>query len=425
MKDDVLNNGIKVCICGGGNAAHVMAGLFASEHNSSIQKVTIFSNFSDTAEKMRRGVEKGDGIKVHMPDGRTVIGKPDVISDNAADVIPDSNLIIMPVPSLAYESLLREIKPYITSGTVIGATPGMGGFDWALKQIFGKKYDDIIAFSMVPMPWNCRIIEYGQEVEVKVQKEPLSFACNRSSSEIRRKLQKIFSNILGSDTKILDHLLAITLFPANSVIHPARLYGLFRDYKEGSIYNTNPLFYEDMDDFSANCIEKVSDELQTICRHIEEKSEIKILQDVLPIDESILNVYPGKIGDTSNLKQIFRTNSGYRGFHTPMKESKGGWIPDFGNRYFTEDIPFGLCIYRGIADILGVKTPMMDAILIWAQEKMGKEYLVNGKLQGKDLKETNIPQSFNINTLNQLINTEELFDAEAGNSLTSFTGEKK
>ncbi len=424
MKIDALNNEIRVCICGGGNAAHAMAGLFATEHNSTIKKVSIFSNFSDTAERMREGVEKVDGIKVHMPDGRTVIGKPDIISNNAADVIPDSNLIIMPVPSLAYESLLKEIEPYIGSGTVIGATPGMGGFDWALKQIFRKKYDDIIAFSMVPMPWNCRIIEYGQEVEVKVQKEPLSFACNRSSSEIRRKLQKMFINIFGLDTNILDHLLSITLFPANSVIHPARLYGLFKDYKEGKVYKRNPLFYEDMDDFSTECIQTVSDELQNICRSIEEKSSVKLLRDVLPINESILNVYPGKIKDTSSLKQIFRTNSGYRGFHTPMKENKGGWIPDFENRYFTEDIPFGLCIYKGIAEILGVETPMMDTILTWAQEKMGKEYLINGKLQGKDIKETNVPQSFNINTLDQLINTEELFNAEAGVVLQERRSEK-
>ena len=425
MKIDAINNEIRVCICGGGNAAHVMAGLFAAEQNSTIKKVSIFSNFSDTAEKMRKGVEKGDGIKVHIPDGRTVIGKPDVISENAADVIPDSNLIIMPVPSMAYESLLSEIEPYIASGTIIGATPGMGGFDWVLKRILGKKYDDIIAFSMVPLPWNCRITEYGSEVEVRVQKEPLSFACNRSSFEIRRKLQKMFIDIFRLNTNILEHLLSITLFPANSVIHPARLYGLFKDYEEGKIYNENPLFYEDMDDFSANCIEKVSDELQTICRRIEEKSEIKLLKDVLPIDESILRVYPGKVKDTSNLKQIFRTNSGYKGFHTPMKESKGGWIPDFSNRYFTEDIPFGLCIYKGVAEILGEKTPMMDTILTWTQEKMGKEYLANGKLLGKDLKETNVPQSFNINTLNQLINTEELFDGEEGNSFTNITGEQK
>ncbi|MCK5674888.1 MAG: NAD/NADP octopine/nopaline dehydrogenase family protein [Spirochaetales bacterium] len=422
MKENTLDDGIRVCICGGGNAAHVMAGLFSSGNNKAVKKVSIFSNFSDTAEKMRMGVEKNDGIKVHMPDGKIVIGKPDVISGNAADVIPDSNLIIMPVPSMAYESLLTEIEPYIASGTIIGATPGMGGFDWVLKRILRKKYNDIIVFSMVPMPWNCRILEYGQEVEVRVQKTPLSFACNRSSTEIRVKLQKIFTEIFGLEINILDHFLGITLFPANAVIHPARLYGLFRDYKEGKVYTENPLFYEDMDDFSADCIQRVSDELQTICKKIEERSPVKLLQDIRPITESISSVYPGKIEDLSSLKQVFRTNSGYKGFRTPMKESEGGWIPDFENRYFTEDIPHGLCIYKGIAEILEVETPMMDIILNWTQEKMGKEYLINNKLVGKDIKEANVPQSFDINTLTQLINTEDLVKIGTNNS---FTGAQK
>lgn len=425
MGIDDLNNEIQVCICGGGNAAHVMAGLFSAEYNNTIKKVNIFSNFSDTAERMREGVEKGDGIRVNMPDGRTVIGKPDIISNNAEDVIPDSNLIIMPVPSLAYKSLLEEIKPYIASGTIIGATPGMGGFDWDLKRVLENRYDDIIAFNLVPMPWNCRIIEYGREVEVKVQKTPLSFACNQSSSEIRRKIQKILTDIFRLDTNILDHFLAITLWPANPVIHPARLYGLFKDYEEGKVYKRNPLFYEDMDDFSAECIQKVSDELQNICRCIEEKSSVRLLRDILPIIDSIKSVYPDQIEDVSSLKQVFRTNTGYKGFYAPMKKVEGGWIPDFENRYFAEDIPFGLCIYKGIAEILGEETPMIDTILNWAQEQMGKEYLVNGKLQGKDVKETNVPQSFNINTLNQLINNEELSDTEAGNSFNFSMGEEK
>ena len=357
---------------------------------------------------MREGVEKGGGIKVHLPNGRMVIGKPNIISDNAADVIPDSNLIIMPVPSLAYESLLKEIKPYITSGAIIGATPGMGGFDWVLERIFGKKYKDIIAFSMVPMPWNCRIIEYGQEAEVKVQKEPLSFACNSKSTRIRGKLQKIFTDIFELDVNILDHFLVTTLFPANSIIHPARLYGLFKDYKLGRVYDKNPLFYEEMDEFSANCIQKVSDELQNICRTIEEKSSVRLLQDILPIGELTQRIYPGQIDDVSGLKQIFRTNFGYKSFRTSMTKVDNGWIPDFSNRYFTEDIPFGLCIYKGIAEILGLETPMTDIIINWAQKHMGKEYLVNGKLDGKDVQETNAPQRFGINNIDDLVDISRL-----------------
>ena len=393
---------IRVCICGGGNAAHVMAGLF-SVKNGIVKRANVYSDFSDTAERMKEGIEKTNGIKVRLPNGKTVIGKPDIISSNAEDVIPDSNLIIMPLPAFTYRSVLEDIKPYVSKGTIIGATPGMGGFDWVLKQIFGSRYDDIAAFGLAPMPWNCRIIEYGSEVEVMGEKDPLSLACNQTSPEGKENIQKMLTDIFGLDINILDHFLAITLFPANPVIHPARLYGLFKDYKDGKIYEENPFFYEDMDDFSAECIQKVSDELQNICRCIEEKSSVRLLRDILPIIEVTKRIYLDEIEDMSSIKQVFRTNSGYKGFRTPMKKIESGWIPDFENRYFTEDIPFGLCIYKGIAEILGEETPMIDTVLNWAQKHMDKEYLVNGKLQGKDVPETNAPQRFGINSFENLI----------------------
>jgi len=69
---------------------------------------------------------------------------------------------------------------------------------------------------------------------------------------------------------------------------------------------------------------------------------------------------------------FFRTNPGYRGFRYPFKElpDRNGWKPDFSNRYFTEDIPLNLCIYKGVADFVNVNTPVID----WMQSHMDKEY---------------------------------------------------
>ena len=102
---------------------------------------------------------------------------------------------------------------------------------------------------------------------------------------------------------------------------------------------------------------------------------------------------------------MFALNDAYIGFRCPFKRAKDGegWVPDFENRYFTEDIPFGLCIYKGIADIVNVSTPMMDIVLTWAQTYMGKEYIVNGKLAGRDVGETTAPQRFGMTTVADLI----------------------
>ena len=58
---------------------------------------------------------------------------------------------------------------------------------------------------------------------------------------------------------------------------------------------------------------------------------------------------------------------------------------------------------RGIAEICGVETPTMDKVLLWAQPKIEKEYLVDGKIQGKDIANSGCPQRFGITTPEQLV----------------------
>ena len=67
------------------------------------------------------------------------------------------------------------------------------------------------------------------------------------------------------------------------------------------------------------------------------------------------------------------------------------------------EVPFGLLVTRGIAEIAGVQVPMVDQVLAWAQEKLGKEYLVRGRVAGPDLAESRAPQRFGIHTFEDLL----------------------
>lgn len=86
-----------------------------------------------------------------------------------------------------------------------------------------------------------------------------------------------------------------------------------------------------------------------------------------------------------------------------MKAVDGGFVPDFANRYFTEDIPEGVAMYKCIADLAGVSTPVMDEIVCFFQKFMEKEYIKDGKLAGANVPETKSPQAFGITTLEQLL----------------------
>lgn len=108
-------------------------------------------------------------------------------------------------------------------------------------------------------------------------------------------------------------------------------------------------------------------------------------------------------GDKTSIYTMLRTNKGYRGLTHPMREVEidgvKKYLPNFKYRYFTEDIPMGLVVTRGIAELAAVPTPNMDTVIMWCQEMLGKEYLVDGKLVGKDIHSTRAPQHYGFTDL--------------------------
>lgn len=117
-----------------------------------------------------------------------------------------------------------------------------------------------------------------------------------------------------------------------------------------------------------------------------------------------MRCYPHDISDKTNLYTAIQTNAAYQGLKHPVKKTEDGkFLPDFSHRYMTEDIPFGLVVIRGIAEIMGIETPNIDKVLTWSQQQMGKEYLVDKKLQGKDISTSRAPQSYGFTTIESIL----------------------
>ena len=122
-----------------------------------------------------------------------------------------------------------------------------------------------------------------------------------------------------------------------------------------------------------------------------------------------MRCYPQDISDKTNLYTAIQTNAAYQGLKHPVKTTEDGkFVPDFTYRYMTEDIPYGLAVIRGIAEIVEVKTPNIDKVLTWCQEKMGKEYLVNSKLRGKDVASSRAPQRYGFTSLESILSVTRL-----------------
>ncbi|KNC80572.1 hypothetical protein SARC_07071 [Sphaeroforma arctica JP610] len=301
-------------------------------------------------------------------------------------IVEDADVLIMPLPSFAYWDILKGIKSHLREGQYICVTPGQGGFDWVARDVLGDElFNKLIVFATMPMPFNCRITEFGKHVEVQTLKT--HYVVGTTRKDRATDVQKLNEGIFGGQAKVTGNFLSCTLYPINAIIHPQRLYRLCKDWKEGDVLPENPLFYEDMDDESVEYMDIVNKELIEIATALREQGTDT---EVPHIFDFLKYIY----GDFDSLKHIFAENNAYKGFRCPFKEVEGGYVPDFENRYFTEDIPEGLCIYKGVAEIVGVETPMLDKVFNWASKHMGKEYLVDGKMTGKDVGQSHAPQRF-------------------------------
>lgn len=119
--------------------------------------------------------------------------------------------------------------------------------------------------------------------------------------------------------------------------------------------------------------------------------------------DRIIKQYGEQVKDKTNMKTVFATNQGYAAARFPMKEVDGGVIPNLESRFFWEDIPYGLCILKDIAQMLKVKTPNIDRLVEWHQKFMNKKFISNGKLSKESLKETGCPSKYGIKDIETLL----------------------
>ncbi len=364
---------LKVCICGGGALGHVISGVLASK-GVSVNLLT------SQPEKWNKE------IIVFLPNGDKKLSKLNNISSHPETVVKDVDYVILCLPGFMISSTLTKIKPYLTNQTKVGSVVSSNGFFWMAKSILPKF---ISYFGFQRVPYIARVIKYGESSELKGYKDLLkvSISENINKDDLLKDLRCFFD----TPVELLDSIWPAAFTNSNPLLHTARLYNLFKDYKPDMIFKEPPLFYEDWDLESSELLLKLDDEFNEVVGYLPVKNS-KII--------SLKNHYES--ANAEELTNKLRSISAFKGIRLQMKKVKGGYIPDWENRYFTEDIPFGLLIIKDFAEYFAVKTPSIDKILYWAQKQMGKEYIVNNKLIGVNITETGIANNF-VLSINELL----------------------
>lgn len=251
---------VVVVICGGGNGAHVAAGIAAAQAGVEARVLTLFA---DEAERWTKLMSNGGKFTVTRVGRDELKGNPAIVSKDPAAVMPGCDIIVFVVPAFAHAQYLTALKPHAKPGMVLVGMPGNAGFELQVRGIWGDVAKEITTMSFESLPWACRIKEFGKHAEVLGTKEALMGAIFPPRDSALAMLQQT----LGDKPKMVNtgHLLGITLMGTNGYIHPSIMYATWKDW-DGKPFDQPQLFYHALSETGAKVLSDISDEILNIAK---------------------------------------------------------------------------------------------------------------------------------------------------------------
>ena len=335
----------KVCICGGGNLGHVVAGFLAAHGDC---EVSLLTRHPDRWQQQ---------LEITTPDGTILKGELKTISADPNEVVSPADIVLLCLPGFSIREVLQQIQPALTAGTAVGSVVCSTGFFFEAFKILS---DQNPLFGFQRVPFISRLKEYGHSADLLGYKPNLSMAIEQTNE--KEALKTTIEQLFRVPVQLLASYYEVSLTNSNPLLHPARLYSLWKDWHEGVAYPKESLFYEQWTIEASNYLIQMDQEFQQLL------SVLPVTKGSIP---TILDYYESK--DAISLTHKLQSIQAFKGIKSPMKQVEGGYVPDFSSRYFTEDFPYGLQIVQQQARQHGVSTPMIDEILRWGLTRLAHE----------------------------------------------------
>ena len=335
---------MKICICGGGNLGHVVAGFVAAQDKHEVCLLT------------RQPERWSTQLTIEAPEGKTYTGHLSGIYSDAQQAVSDAQIILLCLPGYGIRDTLLQIKDYLRPDAAVGTVVSSTGFFFQAMDILSASQT---LFGFQRVPFISRVIDYGHRARLMGYKESLELAIERSAQP--GILRDVLSDMLRTPIHLLGSHYEVSLSNSNPLLHPSRLYSLWKDWHPGIIYDRIPMFYEEWTEEAAEL-------------YINMDRELQALLEQLPVSKgsiaTVLAYYEST--DAPSLARKLRSIEAFKGIASPMKQVEGGFVPDFHSRYFTEDFPYGLAFVHRLTHEKGIPSPTIDKIYEWGMKMINK-----------------------------------------------------
>lgn len=397
----------QLVVCGGGSSAHTLIPFL----KDSVFEVSILTS---RPEKWHPVIE----LEHHDPSGKvlgTYSGSLKKASANPAELIPEADYIVFCMPVHQYRACLKIIAPFINQNKAVfvGACYGQAGFNWMVDEIKSKhQLNNIVTFAFGLLPWICRIIDYGKK-GVTYGGKAMNYAACEPKSYFNQLNEELFEPISyrwfgKGHTVQSDNFLSLTLSVDNQIIHTSRCYGLYKVCGSSWLKKEDvPMFYRDYDDVSAKLLADLDADYSAV------RNEIKSLYPHknfdLMLDYLALERFSYQSQNT-DVRESFVNSQTLVSIATPVVQNDAGlWEIDRNHRFFLDDIYYGNCIAKWMAEKLNIEVPTIDAILHWAQDVRNEQIIDEDNrliLNGPDLLaplKSGVPFYYGYQTIDEIV----------------------
>lgn len=397
----------QLVICGGGSSSHTVIPFL----NDSIFDVSVYTS---RPEKWSNTIE----LEWHDPSGKVLgeySGKIKKASSNPAELFPEADYVVFCMPVHKYRVALHEIAPYLNKdkNVFVGTVYGQGGWNWMVDEIKKEHgLNNIVTFAFGLIPWICRLIEYGKK-GVTYGCKAANYAAVYPNVFFDQVNNEFFNEICykwfgKGKTEQSDNFISLTLSVDNQIIHTSRCLGLYKVCgKNWENQDDVPWFYRDYDDISAKLLADLDADYSKIREAIKEMYPEKRFTHML--DYLSLERFSYQ-SENTDIKESFVTSQTLVSIKTPVKQNEEGlWEVDRNHRFFLDDIYYGNCIAKWMAEQLNIETPTIDEILHWAQDVRGERFIDENNrliLESEDLTKhlkSGLPCFYGFNGIKEIV----------------------
>ena len=296
-------------------------------------------------------------------------GYPDVITTDIATAVTDVDVIMVTTTTDAHREIAALCAPYLHDGEIFMLNPGhVGGAleaSYIIRELYGCKADIIIA-ETGDLMYACRSYAIGQTYQSGIKsKVDVATLPAKDVTKLMDRLGKVFPNLHP-----VKNVLETGFEGAGAMLHPIPsimnvcLTDMGRNYD---------YYIDGITPSIAKLVSVCDAERLSVCRALglEVPSLLENLQHVYKLEQK-------------DLYDLLQNNIVYKGLKSPGS---------LKHRFFVEDTLCGLVPLASIGNMLGVKTPIMNAYIEIASIICGRDFWADGRtteklgLMGKTLNE--------------------------------------